>query len=584
MTDVVVDQAAADAAQDDLGAFCRLVGRPLEWWQLAALHLLKWMTILIAPRQVGKSYSLALLAMWQAFRRPRQQILVISSVESSALDLLENCRDIAAHPALALSVTEALKFSIRLSNGSRIRSVTSTQSGIRGKSVDLLIADEAAYIDGDVLAAAAIPVTAARPAARIVVASTPWATAGVLYQWAMSGLDPDNPIMQSFTWALGQAPWISPAAIEAARQTLSPLQFRAEYEGEWVSGGDSFFSQEDIDAAVAAFPMSRDGGGAPAILGADWGGDVDLQAVVVAGVLDDGGVNGRPIIVVTWAEASRRGYTEQEDEIAALAGMWDLAAVMSECKGVGIPPTKNLRRRLRAKVVAVKTSQEIKEQAYAQLHHALTEGRIVFSDQGIELRKQLLGIVAKPTPMGGLRIEARTQAVHDDLADALAFAVWGLPEQLADPPEREFPEGTQWAQTPGGIRIPLPVSTVRADASYGALNGELTACGCGGPMRVAAPRCPHCGTPNAGYQVPKPEPAPAAVAAAPDQPAPNWWSQTMMQCGRVAGHTYDSRYDDQCPHCNPGGGSRRPRPGPQPGSGLPPGLSGRLGPFLGPGR
>ena len=75
-----------------------------------------------------------------------------------------------------------------------------------------------------------------------MVASTPWATSGVLYQWAMSGMDPDNPIMESFTWSLGQAPWISPAAIEAARQTLSPLQFKAEYEGLWVSAGDRFLA------------------------------------------------------------------------------------------------------------------------------------------------------------------------------------------------------------------------------------------------------------------------------------------------------------------------------------------------------
>jgi hypothetical protein len=381
----------------------------------------------------------------------------------------------------------------------------------------------------------------------------------------MSGEDPDT---RSFRWSLSQCPWIVPSVIESLRRRLSPLRFRAEVEGEWVGSGDAFLSLEDIDAAIAAFPMIRDGQGAPAILAADWGGDADLQAVAIAGVLADGGTNGRPVVAVPYVETSRRGYTEQEDEIIALAGMWDLSAVMSESKGVGIPPTKNLRHRLtRTKVVAVKTTQDIKEQAYARLQNLLSERSVVLPDHA-ELRKQLAGIVAKPTPLGGLRIEARTQSVHDDLADALAFAVWGLPEQLAEPPEREFPAGTQWAQTSGGIRIPLPVSTVRADLSYADVNGGFWTCPkCHLPNPARKPACqwPGCDGQNPdaasgrGQDPPRPPSgAPPEVAAVADVPAGNSWNPSLMQCGQNPEHKYDSRFFDRCPRCNPGGGSRAP--------------------------
>ena len=81
---------------------------------------------------------------------------------------------------------------------------------------------------------------------------------------------------------------------------------------------------EDIDAAVAAFPMTRDGRGCPAVLGADWGRDRDLQAIAIAGVLDDGAINRRPVVCIAYVETSRRGYSEQEDEIADIATRWDM--------------------------------------------------------------------------------------------------------------------------------------------------------------------------------------------------------------------------------------------------------------------
>jgi hypothetical protein len=132
----------------------------------------------------------------------------------------------------------------------------------------------------------------------------------------------------------------------------------------------------------------------------------------------------------------------------------------------------------RTKVVPVKTNERIKEEAYTRLLRLLAGRQIAIAEHA-DMSKQLAGIVARPLPFGGLKIGARTESIHDDLADALAFAVWGLPDDLAGPPEHDWPEGTQWAQTPGGIRIPLPVATVRADMSYaGAYGGYWTCSTC----------------------------------------------------------------------------------------------------------
>lgn len=270
-------------------------------------------------------------------------------------------------------------------------------------------------------------------------------------------------------------------------------------------------------------------------------------------------------------------------------GLAGSASTSSRTPSVGIAPTESLASRLpRTRVVPVRTTQDLKEQAYSRLQLLLSERSIVLPDHA-ELRKQLGGIVARPTPLGGLKIEARHESVHDDLADALAFAVLGLPEpgKLADPPGREFPAGQQWTQTQAGIRIPLPAATVRAEASYAGLYGGYVTCpGCGLPYPPYRATCPTPGCGKDNPERPASAPAPAASPAPANSggeaaPAPNYWNPHLMRC--PAGHHFDTRYSEQCPQCSGRPGASRVS-GPTSFGGLPPGLAGRLGGILGPVR
>lgn len=76
---VTTKVSPVQAARDDLGVFAELIGLPMEPWQLAEMRSPTWQTILISPRQCGKSRSLSLLAVWTAFRQPKQMILVVSA-------------------------------------------------------------------------------------------------------------------------------------------------------------------------------------------------------------------------------------------------------------------------------------------------------------------------------------------------------------------------------------------------------------------------------------------------------------------------------------------------------------------------
>jgi hypothetical protein len=559
-------------ARKDLGAFGRLMGHPLTDWQLEALSLRTRQTCLVSPRQCGKSYSLSVLACWWAFRRPRQVVLVVSATQDAAERLLESVRLVASHPLLAGSVDEELKTRVVLSNGSRVLSVPASPKQVRGWSTDLLIVDEAAFVDDDLLASAAIPTTMARPDARIVLASTPWGDAGVFYDWAMKGLEPGNPVTRSYRWKLSDAHWITEEVIEGLRQTLSPLRFAAEIEGEWVGSGDAFFPRDDILAAVLGYQLIRDGHGTAASMGLDWGRLQDCHAIAIAALLDDYGANGRPVIIVPWVETSRRRYPQQVAEIESLAAHWQLS-VFSETNGAGLSPTDDLRvspAMGRHKVTGVHTSQRTKEDCYGRVADLLASRSLVLPDH-MELLRQMAGISAKATQLGGLTIEARQESVHDDLPDALSLAVGGLPRQLADVPVRDVPEGTEWQETPGGVKVPFPLGLLAPEASWLGLNGPITRCpSCHLAYPAYKDTCQFCGAAS---------PAPAVVHVITDLPAKdapaasagNPWNPDLMRCPR--GHLFDGRHFAQCPSCH-GGGPGRPGSS---GSALPGALAGLLG-------
>ncbi len=61
--------ADLDRARKDLGYFAEVVGRPLADFQLRALTDETTVVAIVAPRQSGKSRSLATYAAWRAFRR-----------------------------------------------------------------------------------------------------------------------------------------------------------------------------------------------------------------------------------------------------------------------------------------------------------------------------------------------------------------------------------------------------------------------------------------------------------------------------------------------------------------------------------
>ena len=74
--------------RSDLSAFAAAIGQPLTEWQATSLKLDRRTSVVVAPRQAGRSRALAVLALWWCYRLADQRALLVSAGEDASKRLL----------------------------------------------------------------------------------------------------------------------------------------------------------------------------------------------------------------------------------------------------------------------------------------------------------------------------------------------------------------------------------------------------------------------------------------------------------------------------------------------------------------
>jgi hypothetical protein len=451
-----------------LAEFAGAAACPLAEFQLRALALETRISVVVAPRQSGKSRSLAILALWWAFRERKQRVLIVSAGEEGSRRLLAEVRRIAqGSDLLRGSVVDEFAGLLTLSNGSEIRSVPASERQVRGWSTDLLLVDECALVSDDLLLGAAMPTTAARSDARIVLASSATVAAGSFYDHAKLG-EAGSEHVRTFRWSLTECPWISASAIAAARESMSELRFSAEYEGQFAGSGDSLFPRAVLDRATVDYtPDLMDGatGLARGLGGVDLATTNDLCAKVVVAKL---AVPGRRVFGVRYAHTWPQGellhkvssdivhcpvhlhrlsvdgtgmggpiiqemFPRWERERSYMAGGGrlphrGLVMVQEKLYSIGAEPPprpKPRRREYSASFVtdkrAVVFSSALKAAGYSALRLMIDRGELVIPASATDLIREMLMLRVDLSPSGVERIEAAGSG-RDDLCDALMLA------------------------------------------------------------------------------------------------------------------------------------------------------------------
>lgn len=190
-------------------------------------------------RQTGKSYLCKQLLLYFAINNAKWQIMYVSLTYSQTNKLFKELLNAIKSSGIIRSFNR-VENSIILVNGSEIyfKSYTNADA-VRGYSLDVLIIDEAAFLADEDFFAAFKPTLAVR-GKKCILCSSPRG-----YNWFKdmydSGVRGDKGYKSYFA-NYKSCPYSNIEEVMDAKSKLPNKIFRAEYEGEFIEGGMSAFS------------------------------------------------------------------------------------------------------------------------------------------------------------------------------------------------------------------------------------------------------------------------------------------------------------------------------------------------------
>ena len=209
----------------------------LDEWQEEVMNT-EGNLCLRSGRQVGKSTVIAVKAGEWAVKHPKKNIMVISSVERQAHLLFEKIHAYIYdnyRSNIKMGKDRPTKSRLRMKNGSVIYCLPTGLSGhgIRGYTIDLLIADEAAFIPEEVWTAVTPMLAVTR--GTVILLSTPFGREGYFYRCFS-----DDSYTQ-FHVSSEECPRKDQDFLDHEKERMTKLQYAQEYLGEFVDELRQFF-------------------------------------------------------------------------------------------------------------------------------------------------------------------------------------------------------------------------------------------------------------------------------------------------------------------------------------------------------
>lgn len=314
---------------------------------------------------------------------------------------MENHRKITTAVPQLIDSSDKTTLNIQFTNGSRIRFFSSQQNqNIRGITVkDLLIIDEAAFIEDDVWYEILSPTTA-KHKPLVIMTSTPYFKSGFFYNYFIS----NNPNIKVFDWVRDYPQNLedNKSFLLEQQKMLPPLKFQTEYLGEWLE--DDATSLFKLTTAPFSSKPTK-------YVGIDFGAGVGKDYTVVVGFDEDYHQTIlyydnklEPIQSVEWITNLLSNYTGE---------------VIAESNSIGSIYINLLKKKL--KIKAITTTNENKREMIERLITMTHNNQIVLVDD-LNLIKQFNNYQMQKTDTGKITYNAKS-GYNDDIVMATALAI-----------------------------------------------------------------------------------------------------------------------------------------------------------------
>lgn len=372
--------------------------------------------VFVAGRQVGKSRTCAWMALHHALSHRNHTVLITADALRQSSELFSQLRSEMNEAGISddlWGVERDTQTVIEFNNGSRILCLPTGRDGsnIRGYTADMIIVDEAAFIDDAIFEDVLWPMTFVTDGT-IVLASTPWGSSGFFYESADKADDPDSDWMKVQVSSYDN-PRIDHDQIEEFKEGKTQRQIRQEVLGQFVDEADTFFP-----ASLVRQCMSD-------------GVERDTDEVVMGADLASAG-NDETVFVLMDYDGNAFSIKQKDispmkaaERIEALDLHYDFEQIAVDETGLGEGPVEMLHKRLGNKIEGVYLSTSKKQSIYQTLKAEMERGVVRFPNNK-DAKQQLENIGFKETKTGNLSLHARGNG-HDDIPDALALATWVLP-------------------------------------------------------------------------------------------------------------------------------------------------------------
>ncbi|MDG6996912.1 MAG: phage terminase large subunit [Nitrososphaerota archaeon] len=391
--------------------------------------------IACAGRQVGKSLICAAKALWFAITNPGTTTLIVSSTQrQSSLMFDKILRYVESSYLLEQSIRRKTRTMIRFSNDSEMVALPCGRHGasLRGHTAHLIIVDEAAFVPEDVITQVVTPMLSTTDGT-IIMISTPYDKKHYFYRAF------NSPRWSRYRFKTEDNPLVKKEFLEEQREEVGEVQFRQEYEAEFADDEKTYFPMALLRSSVhvcddvspckycsGVYDSSEICGDLYA--GYDPGGMNDPAAlVVVEKVSVEKKTSFRVVLTKTFVVKSKSGgpsdiYTRFTVEVADLHKRLKFRKLMVDSTGIGSPILEHCRE-LKLPVEGISFTRVRQEEMLSNLKIILEQGKITLPDN-MDLLSSLNCIVAKRNRIGG-HIFDHANGTHDDLAYALALALWG---------------------------------------------------------------------------------------------------------------------------------------------------------------
>lgn len=215
--------------------------------------------ICLLARQMGKTTTVAAYLLYEAIFNDNMRIAVLANKGDTAREILDRIKKMFEELPWFIKpgVVEWNKGSIKLANGSRIISASTSSSSIRGQSMNIIYLDELAFIQNDVeFFTSTYPVITSGKTTKVIITSTPNGMNLFYKLWSDAEKGRNNFIPKKYLW------WHHPERDdkwkEATLKNISQKQFDQEFECVFFGSSDTLISGSKLQKLTFTNPIRQE--------------------------------------------------------------------------------------------------------------------------------------------------------------------------------------------------------------------------------------------------------------------------------------------------------------------------------------